>query len=96
MFLSTNRSFAILAAIVHLVALPSLEAVKRLEVDFEYVANKAQKLAQKKFKLPSKQTPEALKALNFDDYRKIRIVPEETFWMREGMPFQAQFGKSAH
>lgn len=91
MFFSTKRVLPFAASIVALMACFSTHAMKRLEVDFEYVADKAEKLSRKSFKETNKKTPEALRNMNFDDYRKIRIVPEETFWLSEGMPFQVQF-----
>jgi len=91
MFLLKKHSLLAVTILVALGSGVSSQGMKRLEVDFEYVAKKAEQLSRKKFKPTNNKTPEALRDLNFDDYRKIRIVPEETFWMSEGMPFQVQF-----
>ena len=91
MFLLKKHSLLAVTILVALGSGVSSQGMKRLEVDFEYVAKKAEQLSRKKFKPTNNKTPEALRDLNFDDYRKIRIGPEETFWMSEGMPFQVQF-----
>jgi len=89
-FLPTFRLRAAAFLLAASLCVPA-QAMKRLEVDFEYVSKKAERLAQRNFKPAGKKTPEVLRNLDFDDYRKIRIVPEQTFWMSEGMPFQVQF-----
>ncbi len=88
---TSKRIRACALALISFATVPLASGVQRLEVDFDYVVKKAERLAQKKYKISNKNTPDELRSMTFDDYRKIRIVPEETFWMREGMPFQAQF-----
>lgn len=50
-----------------------------LAFDYETVVARAQGLATVPFK-PPQQTPQALRQLNYDQYRDIRLRPEKTLW----------------
>lgn len=50
----------------------------------------AKDLAQKAFKAPDQNLPAPLKDISYDDYRKIRFIPERALWRNEGLPFQLQ------
>jgi len=51
----------------------------------------ARGLAAKSFEPPDEKLPDALKDLNYDQYRSIRFLPEHALWRDEKLPFQAQF-----
>jgi glucans biosynthesis protein len=56
-----------------------------------YVRDLARNLASKPFEPPDEKLPDALKNLNYDQYRSIRFLPERALWRSEGLPFQVQF-----
>ena len=51
----------------------------------------ARALSAKSFEPPDEKLPDALKDLNYDQYRSIRFLPEHALWRGENLPFQAQF-----
>jgi periplasmic glucans biosynthesis protein len=51
----------------------------------------ARGLAAKSFEAPDEKLPDALKNLNYDQYRSIRFLPDHALWRNEKLPFQAQF-----
>lgn len=51
----------------------------------------ARALAAKPFEPPDEKLPDALKNLNYDQYRSIRFLPDHALWRAENLPFQAQF-----
>ena len=51
----------------------------------------ARALAAKSFEPPDEKLPDALKNLNYDQYRSIRFLPDHALWRDEKLPFQAQF-----
>src|SRR5258705_12821453 len=58
-----------------------------------YVRDLARSLANKAFEPPDEKLPDALKDLNYDQYRSIRFLPEHALWRGEKLPFEAQFFK---
>jgi glucans biosynthesis protein len=54
-------------------------------------ATLARNIASKPFEPPDEKLPDALKNLNYDQYRSIRFLPEHALWRSEKLPFQAQF-----
>lgn len=56
-----------------------------------YVRELARALATKPFAAPDEKLPEALKNLNYDQYRSIRFAPEKALWRAEKLPFEVQF-----
>ena len=48
----------------------------------------ARGLAAKSFEPPDEKLPDALKDLNYDQYRSIRFLPEHALWRDEKLPFQ--------
>ncbi|WP_291696727.1 glucan biosynthesis protein G [Bradyrhizobium sp.] len=56
-----------------------------------YVRDLARSLASKPFEPPDEKLPDALKDLNYDQYRSIRFLPEHALWRSEKLPFEAQF-----
>ena len=55
------------------------------------VREMARALSAKAFEPPDEKLPDALKDLNYDQYRSIRFRPERALWRDDKMPFQAQF-----
>ena len=58
---------------------------------FENVAIKARDLARQPFQLPEEQVPEFLLKINYTSWRDIRFKPEKALWLKEKLPFTAQF-----
>ena len=56
-----------------------------------YVRDLARAIASKPFEPPDEKLPDALKDLNYDQYRSIRFLPEHALWRSEKLPFEAQF-----
>jgi glucans biosynthesis protein len=55
------------------------------------VRQMAQQLAQKPYQPPKSTLPDNFKNLDYDDYRKIRFVPDKALWRDDKLPFQVQF-----
>src|ERR671931_487478 len=51
----------------------------------------ARTLAGKAYEGPDEKLPNALKDLNYDQYRSIRFLPERALWRGQKLPFQVQF-----
>lgn len=56
-----------------------------------YVRELARALAAKAFAPADEKLPDALKTLNYDQYRSIRFAPEKALWRDEKLPFEVQF-----
>lgn len=63
------------------------------EVPFygSYVRELARNLAAKPFEAPDEKLPDAIKDLDYDQYRSIRFLPGRALWRSEGLPFEVQF-----
>ena len=59
--------------------------------DFETLRYRARILAARPYAPPATTVPESLRRLSYDDYRQITYNPQQTWWRREGLPFQLQF-----
>ena len=59
--------------------------------DFADVAGKAESQARQAYRTPSRQAPPELQALNYDQYRYIRFLPERSRWRAEKLPFELMF-----
>ena len=51
----------------------------------------ARALAAKPYSPPNEKLPDALRDLNYDQYRSIRFLPEHALWRGENRGFEAQF-----
>lgn len=51
----------------------------------------ARALATKPFVPPDEKLPDALKNLDYDQYRSIRFTPDKALWRGEKLPFEVQF-----
>ena len=68
----------------------SLDAMRRVEVDFEYVSEIAAERAENAYQAPE-PVPEMLMNLDYDEYRKIRYNADSYLWKSEGLPFSLGF-----
>lgn len=68
----------------------SMDAMRRVNVDFEYVSEQAEERARKSYREP-RELPAALSALDYDEYRKIVFKRDSELWRNEGLPFAASF-----
>ena len=69
----------------------SIQAMKRLDVDYFYILDEAKKCAENPYNGKSKELPKELQSLNYDGYRKLRFIEDQTLWRKEGLAFQTQF-----
>lgn len=65
--------------------------VERVEVNFDYVRERAEALAKRPYRQPDSRLPGRLANLSYDEYRSIRFKPSEALWREEKLPFQLQF-----
>lgn len=68
----------------------SLDAMKRVEVNFDYVSELARELADQRYRAPE-PVPEFLMEFDYDAYRKIRYDSTKAMWKDEGLPFALGF-----
>lgn len=68
----------------------SLDAMRRVEVDFAFVADLAEDLAEKDYEEPA-PLPRALRGLDYDAYQKIRYNADKYLWKKDGLPFSLGF-----
>ena len=59
--------------------------------DYEILRHQAKEVASRPYVAPSKQVPDWLLKLNYDEFRRIRFDPNRAWWRREQLPFQLQF-----
>jgi glucans biosynthesis protein len=93
-FLTTSAAVPVVAALTFCdgrvaVAQPAA-ASGRVPFASASVRQLAQQLAQKPYQAPDQAVPDNLKKLDYDQYRKIRYIPEKALWRGEGLPFQIQ------
>lgn len=69
-----------------------LLAVSSPTAGFEYeeVVERARLLAQDPYQEPEK-LPGFLTKISYDQWQKIRFIPEEALWLEDKLPFQVQF-----
>ncbi len=83
-----NASLALLASL--LTSCATVDAMRRVDVDFQYVSDIAADLAQKRYREPA-PLPDILRNLSYDEYQKIRYNNNKYLWRDEGLPFAAGF-----
>ncbi len=71
-------------------ALASAEVV-RLEINRAYIEQEAKKIADAPFKQRRADLPDFLRDMSYDDYQRIRFIPERSLWRGDSLPFQVQF-----
>ncbi|HYG33849.1 MAG TPA: glucan biosynthesis protein, partial [Clostridia bacterium] len=79
--------------VVILAPLVSWGRLESVEVNLEYVAQKAEQRARKPFRSPRADLPEVLRAdkLDYDKYREIRFRHEKALWSGKDLPFRVEF-----
>ncbi len=70
-------------------ALPA--EVLRIEINRAYVEDAAKKLAAKPYAPRKNSLPDFLRDMTYDDYSRIRFVPDSSLWRADKLPFQIQF-----
>jgi glucans biosynthesis protein len=58
---------------------------------FDDVGARAQRLAERPYQVPDVRMPQALRGLDYDQYRDIRFRPEKALWRSEKLPFELMF-----
>jgi glucans biosynthesis protein len=66
-------------------------APEAVVVNLDYVSKLALERAQQPFHSPRANLPDALKNLNYDQYREIRFPFEKTLWTEDNLPFRIAF-----
>ncbi|MDF9826081.1 glucans biosynthesis protein [Ereboglobus sp. PH5-10] len=66
-------------------------AVAQDAFDFEKLRERAAALAAKPYVAPPSRVPEALRRLNYDEYRQIAYRADHALWARDDIPFRMQF-----
>lgn len=83
---------ALVAAPLFLVASAvRLAAVERVVVNHDYVKRLAAEIAQEPHEAPREQVSSFFRKLGYDEYRRIRFLPDASLWRADGLPFQLQF-----
>lgn len=66
--------------------------IERVTVDHDYVRDLAEALAGRAYsRRRMNELPEFFRRMRYDDYRRIRFIPENALWATEGLPFRVQF-----
>jgi glucans biosynthesis protein len=66
-------------------------APNRTPFDFAVLSGRAKQLAAAPYVPRVSQVPAQFRRLTYDQHRDIRFRPEETWWRKDGLPFQLQF-----
>ncbi len=70
---------------------PWLCAMKRVEINFSYVDEKAKALSERKYRKAGRKAPQVLQDLAYDEYREITFINDKTLWFDEDLAYQVQF-----
>lgn len=57
----------------------------------DHVRAKAEEMASRPFENPDGQVPDFLLNISYDDWRKVRFLPDHSLWRDENLPFEVQF-----
>ena len=66
-------------------------AVERAVVDHAFVAQMAAEVAREPYEPPREQVTGFFRQLSYDQYRRIRFLPDASLWRADNLPFQVQF-----
>jgi glucans biosynthesis protein len=91
----THRRLCAGALLLILPALPSA-AADRVEINLDYVAERAASLASKPFDDDRGRVPDYLRQLDYDAYKDIRFNPLRALWSEENLPFRIEFFHPGH
>jgi glucans biosynthesis protein len=85
--------FLILVAVLLSESPKASAGVESIEVNLEYVGQKAEARSRKPFRSPRADLPEVLRAdqLGYDKYREIRFRRDQALWAAEKLPFRVEF-----
>lgn len=81
------RSFCLILAGLSVVR----AEVVRFEITRAYVEEEARKIAAKPFQQRKADLPDFLRDMNYDDYQRIRFIPERSLWRSDALRYQVQF-----
>jgi len=84
------RRFLASLALSSLAGLP-LAPVPGLKFDFNWLRDRAQRLAVEPYHARPVTVPDWLRHLTYDQYRNIRFAPVKSWWNRDNLPFKLQF-----
>lgn len=90
-WMNLYRSHVALPVVLLLLALPRVAAVERVAVNHDYVKQIAAEVAKEPYEPPREQVTSYFRKLGYDDYRKIRFLPDASLWRGDDLPFQVQF-----
>lgn len=65
--------------------------VERATVNHDYVKHLAAELSKETYEPPREQVTQFFRKLGYDEYRRIRFLPDASLWRSESLPFQVQF-----
>lgn len=85
------RASAVISVAAALPRVDGADSAADVAFGLSSVRESARALAAKPFEPPDEKLPDALKDLNYDQYRSIRFLPERALWRDKKLPFQAQF-----
>ena len=84
-----STAFLLLGAVL---AAPLVHAaVERAVVDHAYVRTLAEQRARTAYRADRGQIPAYFREMTYDDYRRIRFLPETALWYRDGLRFRTEF-----
>lgn len=85
------NAFSVFAILVF-AALPGTAlAIERLTVNFDYVKERARRLAEKPFEEAASHLPDYLKNLDYNTYLQVRSDPRKALWADANLPFHITF-----
>lgn len=66
-------------------------AVERVAVDHAYVRALAEQRARSAYRADRGQIPAFFREMSYDDYRRIRFIPETALWYQDKLRFRTEF-----
>lgn len=85
-----SSAFVLLLALLPGAVAPAA-SVERRVVDHNYVRTLAAEIAAEPYEPPQAHITKYFRELSYDDYRRIRFVPEQALWRGDNLPFEVQF-----
>jgi glucans biosynthesis protein len=82
---------ALVSALTLLAAFPAAAAVERVAVNHDYVKQIAAEVAREPYEAPREQVTQYFRKLGYDEYRRIKFIPDNSLWRSDKLPFQVQF-----
>lgn len=66
-------------------------AVERAVVDHAYIRGLAEQRSRQAYRPDRGQIPAYFREMTYDDYRRIRFIPETALWGADNVPYRAEF-----